>query len=199
MDGSLRQAVLHAKREPYWITGEASRAAIQQLRWAADAVLTGVDTVIADDPLLTDRSGNRRRRPLLRVVLDSGMRMPLDSKLVDTAKDDVVVFSVPARDGDKHAAEMAAARMDELRRRGVRVEVMAAEGGRVPLTKVLAKLGSEGILSVLTETGTRLNTALLAAGLVDRIEVFCSPQILGRMRCRRFAAWSCRCGWTRLR
>jgi diaminohydroxyphosphoribosylaminopyrimidine deaminase / 5-amino-6-(5-phosphoribosylamino)uracil reductase len=166
-------------RQPYWITGEEARAAVQPMRWAADAVLTGVDTVIADDPLMTDRSGTPRRRPLLRVILDSALRMPLDSKLVKTAKDDVVVFTVPAPERDRHATEVAAARIEELRGRGVRVEVMAAESSRVPLGRLLDKLGAEGILTVLTETGSRLNTALLAAGLVDRVKIFCSPQIMG--------------------
>jgi diaminohydroxyphosphoribosylaminopyrimidine deaminase / 5-amino-6-(5-phosphoribosylamino)uracil reductase len=166
-------------RQPYWITGEASRAAVQTMRWEADAVLTGVDTVIADDPMMTDRSGRPRRRPLLRVILDSGLRMPMDSKLVTTAQDDIVIFTVPPHERDKHANELAEVRIRELRERGVRVEVLAAEAGRVPLARVLEKLGSEGIQTLLTETGTRLNTALLMAGLVDRIKVFCSPQIMG--------------------
>lgn len=159
----------HQLREPYWITSEAARAAVQPLRWQADAALTGVDTVLADDPLLTDRSGLRRRRPLLRIVLDSALRMPLDSKMVATAHNDLVIFTVS---NDMH-------RIDELRTRGVRVEVLPAEAGRVPLGKVLDKLGEEGILTLLTETGTRLNTALLAGGLVDRIHLFVSPQIMG--------------------
>ena len=159
----------HQLRQPYWITSEAARAAVQPLRWQADAALTGVDTVLADDPLLTDRSGLRRRRPLLRVVLDSALRMPLDSKMVATAHDDLVIFTVSKDE----------ARMRELTSRGVRVEVLPAEGGRVPLGKVLDKLGEEGILTLLTETGTRLNTALLAGGLVDRIHLFVSPQIMG--------------------
>ena len=119
--------------------------------------------------MLTDRSGLRRRRPLLRLVLDSALRMPLDSKLVATAHNDVVVFTVSNDE----------ARIRELRPRGVRVEVLPAEAGRVPLGKVLDKLGEEGILTLLTETGTRLNTALLAGGLVDRIHLFVSPQIMG--------------------
>jgi len=170
---------VQAARQPYWITGEAARAAVQPMRWMADAVLTGVDTVIADDPLMTDRSGKPRRRPLLRVVLDSALRIPLDSKLVTTAKDDVLVFTVPAPERDKFATARAQSRIEELRALGVRVEVLAADGGRVPLGQVLDRLGSEGVLSLLTETGTRLNTALLGAGLVDRLKIFCSPQILG--------------------
>jgi len=156
-------------REFYWITCEEARAAVQPLRWQADAAMVGVDTVLADDPMLTDRSGLRRRRPLLRIVLDSALRMPLDSKMVATAQDDVAIFTVSNDE----------ARMRELTGRGVRVEVLPAEAGRVPLGKVLDKLGEEGILTLLTETGTRLNTALLAGGLVDRIHLFVSPQIMG--------------------
>jgi len=159
----------HPPRETYWITSEAARAAVQPLRWQADAAMVGVDTVLADDPLLTDRSGLRRRRPLLRIVLDSALRMPLDSKMVATAHDDVVIFTVSRDEG----------RIRELTSRGVRVEVLPAEAGRVPLGKVLDKLGEEGILTLLTETGTRLNTALLAGGLVDRVHLFVSPQIMG--------------------
>ena len=188
LDGRIAPpAGQHLVREPYWITSEAARAAVQPLRWQADAALTGVDTVLADDPMLTDRSGLRRRRPLLRVVLDSALRMPLDSKMVATAKNDLVVFTV-SKDQ---------ARANELRQRGVRVEVLTAEAGspgdaqrtpasspgwqagRVPLGKALDQLGAEGILTLLTETGTRLNTALLAGGLVDRVHLFVSPQIMG--------------------
>jgi diaminohydroxyphosphoribosylaminopyrimidine deaminase/5-amino-6-(5-phosphoribosylamino)uracil reductase len=154
---------------PYWITSELARAAVQPLRWAADATMVGVDTVLADDPWMTDRSGLRRRRPLLRIVLDSALRMPLDCKLVSTAQKDVVIFAVSHDE----------ARIRELESRGVRVEVLSAETGRVPLDKVLLKLGEEGVLTLLTESGTRLNTAFLAAGLVDRLHLFISPQIMG--------------------
>ncbi|HMG87641.1 MAG TPA: bifunctional diaminohydroxyphosphoribosylaminopyrimidine deaminase/5-amino-6-(5-phosphoribosylamino)uracil reductase RibD [Terracidiphilus sp.] len=177
----------HAAREPYWITSELARAAVQPLRWQADAALTGVDTVLADDPMLTDRSGLRRRRPLLRVVLDSALRMPLDSKMVRGVQNDVVIFTVSKDE----------ARINELRTRGVRVEVLPADAGapgdgrepagrspgwqagRVPLGKLFDKLGQEGILTLLTETGTRLNTALLASGMVDRVHLFVAPQIMG--------------------
>jgi diaminohydroxyphosphoribosylaminopyrimidine deaminase/5-amino-6-(5-phosphoribosylamino)uracil reductase len=170
LDGRIAPpAGQHTAREPYWITCESARKAVQPLRWQADAALTGVDTVLADDPMLTDRSGLRRRRPLLRAVLDSALRMPLDSKMVRTAQNDVVIFTV-SKDQ---------AKVSQLTERGVRVEVLPAEAGRVPLGKVLDKLGEEGILTVLTETGTRLNTALLAAGLVDRVHLFVSPQIMG--------------------
>lgn len=170
LDGRIAPPPGHqAAREPYWITSDLARAAVQPLRWQADAALTGVDTVLADDPMLTDRSGLRRRRPLLRVVLDSALRMPLDSKMVRGVQNDVVIFTVSKDE----------ARINELRTRGVRVEIFPAEAGRVPLGKLFDKLGQEGILTVLTETGTRLNTALLAAGMVDRVHLFVAPQIMG--------------------
>jgi diaminohydroxyphosphoribosylaminopyrimidine deaminase/5-amino-6-(5-phosphoribosylamino)uracil reductase len=171
----------HTLREPYWITGEAARAAVQTLRWQADAVLTGVDTVLADDPMLTDRSGLRRRRPLLRVVLDSSLRMPLDCRLVQSVHNDLVIYTVSNDQG----------RIEQLRARGVCVEVLTPDtpaaddkptplnAGRVPLMQVMNKLGQEGILNLLTETGTRLNTALMTAGLVDRVHLFVAPQIMG--------------------
>jgi len=170
LDGRIAPATeQRTQHKPYWITNEAARTAVQKLRGEADAVLTGIGTVLADDPQLTDRSGQRRRRPLVRVVLDSALRIPLDSKLVTTAHDDLVVFTISTDE----------ARARALRQRGVRVEFLPEEAGRVPLGKVLEKLGEEEILTLLTETGSRLNTALLAGGMVDRLQVFVSPQVLG--------------------
>ena len=184
LDGRIAPAAApHQPRQPHWITSEPSRAAVQLLRWQADAVLTGIDTVLADDPLLTDRSGIPRRRPLQRIVLDSTLRIPLDSKLVKSAQGDLAVFTVSNNQALIH----------ELRYRGVRVEVFPAEPGvpgdrssstgresnRVPLAKLLDLLGSEAILTLLTETGSRLNTALITANLVNRLHLFVSPQIMG--------------------
>jgi diaminohydroxyphosphoribosylaminopyrimidine deaminase/5-amino-6-(5-phosphoribosylamino)uracil reductase len=89
--------------------------------------------------------------------------------MVNTANHDVIIFTVTEDEN----------RIRQLTHRGVRVKVLPAEAGRVPLGKVLDQLGKEGILTLLTETGTRLNTALLAAGLVDRVHLFVSPQIMG--------------------
>lgn len=173
----------HIARQPYWITNELSRAAVQELRHQADAVLTGVDTVIADDPLLTDRSNQPRRRPLLRVILDSALRIPIDCKLVATANNDLLIVTLeqaPAAAplAQKAAAEHAA-KTEELVSRGIRVLALRADAGRVPLNALLTHLAEENILTLLTEAGTRLNTALLEAHLVDRLQLFCAPQIMG--------------------
>lgn len=170
LDGRIAPpADVRQTAEPFWITSEAARAAVQMMRWQADAVLVGVGTVLADDPLLTDRSGVRRRRLLLRVVLDSALRTPLDSKLVKSAQNDLVIFTVSNEE----------ARISALRDRGVRVEILPADAGRVPLGKVLDTLGAENILTLLTESGTGLNTALLQGNHVDRIQLFVSPKIMG--------------------
>ena len=99
-----------------WITGEVARAHVQELRHQNDALLVGVGTILSDNPLLTDRSGRARRRPLLRVILDSRLRLPLESRLVQSAaaerSNDVLVFCVSA---DAHKKE-------QLEQLGIRVE-----------------------------------------------------------------------------
>ena len=105
--------------------------------------------------------------------------------MVRTAQNDVVVFTVSKDER----------RIGELRSGACGWKCWPRRLGRVPLGKVLDKLGEEGILTVMTETGTRLNTGLLAGGLVDRVQLFVSPQLWGRMRCRRSKAWRMRSAW----
>ncbi|MBS1806012.1 MAG: bifunctional diaminohydroxyphosphoribosylaminopyrimidine deaminase/5-amino-6-(5-phosphoribosylamino)uracil reductase RibD [Acidobacteria bacterium] len=170
LDGRIAPAPgSHAAGKPFWISSKESRAAVQQLRHQADAILTGVGTVLADDPLLTDRSGQRRRRPLLRVILDSALRTPLGSKIVRSVQNDLLILTIS---NDERRA-------DELRSLGVRVEVLPADRNRVSLPAVLDRIGSEGILSLLTEAGSRLNSALLGESLVDRVQFFVSHQLMG--------------------
>lgn len=154
-----------------WITSETSRRYVQRLRHAADAVLTGIGTVLADDPLLTDRTGRRRARPLLRVVVDSQLRLPPRSRLARTAKGDVLVFTLRSE---------RAAQARRLLRRGVRLVRVPARAGRLDLPAVLAELARMGVLHVLVEAGPTLNGALLAGGYVDKAVLFYSPRILGR-------------------
>jgi diaminohydroxyphosphoribosylaminopyrimidine deaminase/5-amino-6-(5-phosphoribosylamino)uracil reductase len=152
------------------ITGEAARQAVQQLRHAADALLTGIGTVLADDPLLTDRSGEPRRRRLLRVVLDSRLRLPLKSKLVKSARSDLLVFAGPAADSRKSRA---------LERAGVEVVRVGARRRRVDLRAVLRELGKREILHVVLEAGAELNGAALEADIVDKLALFYAPRIMG--------------------
>src|SRR6202521_4406445 len=103
--GSTTPATESARSGYHWITGEVARAHVQQLRHQSDAILAGVGTVMADDPLLTDRSGLPRRRRLLRVILDSYLRIPLASRVIQTADNDVLVLCSGAEKPPKQALE----------------------------------------------------------------------------------------------
>jgi diaminohydroxyphosphoribosylaminopyrimidine deaminase/5-amino-6-(5-phosphoribosylamino)uracil reductase len=170
-DGSRRKP-----GEPFWLTGAEARAEVQRMRHGSDAVLTGIGTVLADDPALTDRSGlvgpggRARRRPLLRVVLDSRLRIPMDSELVRSANRDVLVVC---------GTEVESERVAALEAAGVEVERVDARDGRLDLDAVLDVLGKRKILSVLLECGSELTGAFLAEGLVDRVVLFYSETRLG--------------------
>jgi diaminohydroxyphosphoribosylaminopyrimidine deaminase/5-amino-6-(5-phosphoribosylamino)uracil reductase len=152
------------------ITGESSHAAVQRMRHAADAVLTGMGTILADDPLLTDRSALPRRTPLLRVVVDSQLRLPLDSQIVKRGGGDILVFTTRDCDLAKGAA---------LERAGVELAHVAKREGHLDLDEVIRELGQRKILNLLIEAGSELNGAAIASGLVDKMVLFYAPKIMG--------------------
>ena len=168
-----------------WITSEAARAHVHEMRHASDAIMVGVGTVIADDPLLTDRTGLPRRRRLLRVILDSRLRLPLDSRVVKTAHEDLIVFCCFAEENKRR----------ELESRGVAVEQVPMRqtpddgtlafpsgsptvDGRPDLNRVMHNLGQREITSLIIEGGAMVNWAALAAGIVDKIFFYYAPKIL---------------------
>jgi diaminohydroxyphosphoribosylaminopyrimidine deaminase / 5-amino-6-(5-phosphoribosylamino)uracil reductase len=153
-----------------WITSEPSREYVQRLRHAADALLTGIGTVLADDPRLTDRSGEPRRRRLLRVVLDSSLRLPLHSMLARNARGDVLIFTRQSPDSPKARA---------LTKAGVEVCQLRGEWGRIDLKAALRELGKRQMLNVLLEAGAELNGAALQAGIVDKMILFYAPKVMG--------------------
>ena len=171
LDGQLALPIFGKKRESMWITSEESRAEVHRLRHASDALLTGIGTVLADNPRLTDRSGLPRRRKLLRVVLDSKLRLPLKSELVQQANDDLLVFTAAPRDS---------AKAKQLRKLGVEIVPLPARRGMLDLKAVLRELGRREILNVLLESGPTLNGAALAAKLVDKLVLFYAPKLAGR-------------------
>ena len=153
-----------------WITGEIARRHVHVLRHENDAIMAGVGTVIADDPLLTDRSGRARRRPLLRVILDSWLRMPEASRLVKSAQGDVLVLYSQADEKRKV----------ELENLGLRVEKVAGHlDGRPNLPDVMRHLGKYDITSVLIEGGATVNWNALSSGVVDKLFLFYAPKIMG--------------------
>ncbi|MGC2196476.1 MAG: bifunctional diaminohydroxyphosphoribosylaminopyrimidine deaminase/5-amino-6-(5-phosphoribosylamino)uracil reductase RibD [Terriglobales bacterium] len=153
-----------------WITSEIARAHVQELRHQSDAILVGVGTIIADDPLLTDRSGLPRRRPLLRVIVDSRLRLPLQSRLVQTGHDDVLVVCSFAEEKRKQT----------LREHGVRVEQLpaATPDGRPNMGKLVELLGQLEITSLLIEGGSMINWAALHSEIVDKVFLYYAPKIL---------------------
>jgi diaminohydroxyphosphoribosylaminopyrimidine deaminase / 5-amino-6-(5-phosphoribosylamino)uracil reductase len=159
-----------------WITGEAARAHVQQQRHQSDAILVGVGTILADDPLLTDRSGNPRRRPLLRVILDSHLRLPLESRIVQsvanghTLQNDVLVFCSSTDEKKKN----------ELEAHGIRVEQLPSSAGdsRPDIHAVLRRLGQLEITNMLIEGGSAVNGTALASGVVDKAFLYYAPKIM---------------------
>lgn len=152
-----------------WISGEKSRARVQRLRHEYDAVLVGAGTAAADDPLLTDRSGLPRRRPLLRVVLDERLGLSPESKLARTAREaPVLVFTSASAEPRRVAA------LEECG-----VEVYREESGGRGLASVLAELNRRGVQGLLVEGGANVAGAFLRSGLVGKASFFIAPIILG--------------------
>jgi len=167
-----------------WVTSEIARAHVQELRHQNDALLVGAGTILSDNPLLTDRSGRPRRRPLLRVILDSRLRLPLDSRLVKSVRNepnnDVLVFCSTADEE----------RRLQLEKAGIRVERLpAAEpDGRPEIATILRRLGELEITSVLIEGGAAVNWAALASNVVDKVFLYYAPKILAGTGSIPFAA-----------
>ena len=163
-----------------WITSEEARAHVQLLRHQHDAILVGVGTVIADNPLLTDRSGLSRRRPLLRVIVDSHLRLPLESRIVKTAERDVLVFCSFAEEKRKQ----------QLQSQNIQVEQVASAGpdGRPDLQGICRRLAEREITSVMIEGGAMVNWAALASGTADKVFFYYSPKILAGTGSVPFAA-----------
>ncbi len=180
LDGKIATASGDSK----WITGEAARNEGMRLRCEADAILAGINTVLADDPSLTVRGAwatRRAGRPLRRILLDSRARTPPTSKLItDAGAADttvVVTSAAPAR------------RRTALERRVRVLEApAAAAGGGIDLTWLMAQLGGEGVTRLLVEGGGEVNGSFLDLGLAHRVAFFYAPKILGGETARKGVA-----------
>jgi diaminohydroxyphosphoribosylaminopyrimidine deaminase/5-amino-6-(5-phosphoribosylamino)uracil reductase len=164
---SLDGKVATATGESRWITGEAARARAHEMRHQYDAIMVGGRTVRVDDPLLTDRSGKVRRRPLVRVVIEQYLRTPAESQLAQTTDAAPVIIFACDADSDS---------LDALRGRGVEV---VAQGSALDLASVVDDLGKRSLQSVLVEGGPSLAALLLETGLVDKVTFFVAPMIIG--------------------
>lgn len=149
-----------------WISNERSRAAVHKTRKRCAAIMVGINTVLADDPMLNCRTENPSNP--VRVVCDSHLRIPVNSRLVQTAKEIPLIIATVSADAEKTAA---------LKRAGA--EVIRTRGERVDLKFLMEELGRRQLDSVLAEGGAELHASLLQAGLVDELQVYLAPKIIG--------------------
>ncbi len=156
-----------------WITSERARLHVQTLRHRHDAIVTGIGTVLSDDCLLTDRTDLPRSRPLLRIVLDSQLRIPLDCKMVESCRNDVLVVTTSAASADRRAA---------LEERGVRIVALDGPAGRTNLNALVEWLAQEKCLSLMIEAGSKVNWAVLESDIVDKVFFYYGAKILGGMQ-----------------
>jgi diaminohydroxyphosphoribosylaminopyrimidine deaminase / 5-amino-6-(5-phosphoribosylamino)uracil reductase len=162
-----------ASGESRWITGEAARLDVHRWRARSSAVLTGVGTVLADDPRLDVRlppEGDAPRRQPLRVVLDTRLRTPEKARLFEVPGD-VLILTALAAPNDAHVARLSA--------RGARIESLPAAGNRLSLPAVIDRLGELELNEVLVEAGATLAGALLHQSLADELLLYVGPRLLG--------------------
>ena len=171
-DGYLARK--NADIEGDWISNEQSRADVHRLRKRMGAILTGIDTVIADDPKLTVRiQGETINRPPIRVVVDSHLRMPWDCHLITVSDGPTVVVTT------KRTAQTESSKVEKLESAGVEVLIVGDQDGHCNLQETLTLLGSRGVQQVLIEAGPTLITEFLKQGLADEATVYIAPMNLG--------------------
>ena len=168
---SLDGRVALASGESQWITGEAARADVQRMRAASSAVMTGVDSVIADDSRLNvrDETIDLAGREPMRVILDTGLRMSTTARMFDTSGK-ILIFTTSAATDRIEALASAG---------GEVVSVPAGPDGRVDIASVLLELGRRECNEVLVEAGPTLASRILASALCDELIVYFAPKILG--------------------
>jgi diaminohydroxyphosphoribosylaminopyrimidine deaminase/5-amino-6-(5-phosphoribosylamino)uracil reductase len=157
-----------ADGESQWITGPEARTDVQRLRASSGAVLTGIGTVVADDPSLTVRDDSIKDDGIqpMRVILDNHLRMPVSAQMLQLPGKTAVFCTA---DGNR----------DLLEKAGALVYLVSGQDGRVDLREVLAALAEEGVNDVLVEAGHTLAGSFLSAGLVDELVIYQSPHIMG--------------------
>jgi len=168
---SLDGRIATHTRKYRWITSSEGREFGQSLRWQLDALLVGVGTILADDPELTYRGGCPKARPLIRAVLDSKLRTPHTSRILQTiSQAPVLIFCRP---------DAPAKRRRKLEAQGAEVIAVPNEGNGLDLRIVLRELGARGVLGVLVEGGSKVHWSFVSAGLIDKFYFIIAPLVLG--------------------
>ncbi|MRT91562.1 bifunctional diaminohydroxyphosphoribosylaminopyrimidine deaminase/5-amino-6-(5-phosphoribosylamino)uracil reductase RibD [Ancylomarina sp. 16SWW S1-10-2] len=155
-----------------WVSNEQSRARVHELRNELMSIMVGVNTVIADDPILTTRlEENKKGRNPIRIVVDSKARIPLESKILNTTTEAKTIVAVTA------AADQS--KIDQIEGLGNEVLVVGDKAGRVDLNQLVSILGEKGIDGILLEGGATLNYAALESKIVDEVHAYIAPKIIG--------------------
>ncbi|HEX8237887.1 MAG TPA: bifunctional diaminohydroxyphosphoribosylaminopyrimidine deaminase/5-amino-6-(5-phosphoribosylamino)uracil reductase RibD [Abditibacteriaceae bacterium] len=178
---SLDGKIATSSGQSQWITGEASRRRVHQMRHEHDAVLVGIETVLADDPQLSVRLEGQWKQPA-RVILDSRGRLPLHAKVLQSRESSTRVFVATT-------AAMPPATRQALADGGAEIIETQARDGRVDLAQLWKRLGEHGICSVLIEGGAQVAGAALASGTVDKVQFFVAPLLIGQGR-SALESWS---------
>ena len=169
IDGKLS---FQDKSEQQWISGEESRKDIHKLRRRVQGILVGINTVIADNPLLTARpSGDKKAA---RIVLDSNLRIPLESKLLSTAKKTPVIVVA-----SQHSLHINPEKRNEIAQKGAEVIAYPDTGGRSNLYFLMDELVKRGITQLLVEGGPTVIASFLKERLADEIHIYIAPKLLG--------------------
>jgi len=167
MDGWIATSSGHSR----WITNDKSRQFVHRLRDRVDAVMVGIGTVLADNPSLTARLPKGKGRDPLRVIVDTHLRTPLNSKVMihDSTADTLLVNCEDAWSGDQ----------ERFRAKGVSTLVCPTKAGKIDLAVLLSKLGEMSITSLLVEGGASITGSMLREKLIDKFYIFKAPKILG--------------------
>lgn len=154
-----------------WITGESARRQVHLLRHRVACVMTGIGTVLSDDPQLTTRLPGKKGKDAVRVIVDSSARIPLSAKVLNVDSNAPAIVAVTEKAPDK--------KIRELERMGAKVILTPQAENGVDLAFLMKKLGEQGLDSVLLEGGSALNESALRQGIVDKVIFFIGPILIG--------------------
>ncbi len=161
-----------------WITGEKARERVQYMRRDCMGIMAGIGTVLADDPMLNVRIPGERSP--IRIICDSSLRIPLDSKICRTAEDFPVILACAFPEEDQEKTE----KKEQLEQLGIQVWNLPGADGQVDLPQLMKRLGEQKIDSVFLEGGGILNDSALQAGIVSEVSVFVAPKLFGGEKSR---------------
>jgi len=166
---TLDGKIADAKGGSQWITGEGARCYVHRLRSQVDAILVGINTVLKDNPKLTVRLPGVVASPL-RVILDSHLKIPLNTYMLNDQHVEKTIIATLELDNPK---------VKEITKKGAHVVPIEEENGKVSLVSLLKNLASDGVMSILVEGGASTNTSFLKEHLVDQLNYFFAPRIMG--------------------